>query len=273
MDTLRVLILQMTSVDCVETNLDQIHSQLSHVPRLFAVDLVSLPENSLYFHSSKNNINGMTLKDPAFTDLQEYCDKFHLHFHVGSVPLKVDKGVANATVWLSPKTRPQCVYQKIHLFDMDIEGHVPIRESDQFVHGSAPATVELRGWKIGLSICYDLRFAELYIEYVKRGAHIFLVPSAFTVPTGQAHWHCLLKARAIESQCFVLAPAQSGLHSDSQQVVTFGHSLAYDPWGQKLGEILKDGPDFLDLSLDPLLLSRVRQQIPMSQHRRLSNFL
>lgn len=270
MSPLRVLLLQMTSVDSVAANLKQLKSQLAQVPHLFSLDLISLPENSLYFHLSKNknSFSGMTLEDPAFAELQEYCEKFHLSIHVGSVPLSVGEGVANATVWLSPQEEPRCVYQKIHLFDVEVEGHPPIRESDQFVHGCAPSILELKGWRLGLSICYDLRFCELYLEYVRQGAHVLLVPSAFTVPTGRAHWHCLLKARAIEFQCFVVAAAQSGTHPGSQRI-TFGQSGVYGPWGQELGHIREEGPGFLDVTLDPSLLWTARRQIPMSQHRRL----
>ena len=267
---LRVLILQMTSVDSVEENLKQVHHQLSQLSHLSSFDLISLPENSLYFHISKTKEKflGMNLEDKTFVELQKYCDECDLCIHLGSVPLKVDKGVANATIWLSPKKIPRCVYQKIHLFDVEVEGHTPIRESDQFVHGHSPATIEMKGWKIGLSICYDLRFSELYSEYARRGVHALLIPSAFTVPTGRAHWHCLLRARAIESQCFVIAAAQSGSHPGSRRV-TFGHSLAYGPWGQILGEIQKEGPGTLSLKLNPTLLFEARQQIPMYQHRRL----
>lgn len=270
MKSLKILILQMTSVNSVEKNLRQIHNQLSQISSLSTFDLISLPENSLYFHISrdKGKFPGMKLEDSAFKELQKYCEAHNICIHVGSVPLQTDTGVANATIWLSPRKDPQCVYQKIHLFDMEVEGHTPIRESDQFIQGHSPATIEVKGWKMGLSICYDLRFSELYSEYVKRGVHALLVPSAFTVPTGCAHWHCLLRARAIESQCFVIAAAQSGSHPGSRRV-TFGHSLAYGPWGQDLGEIKKEGPGTLSLELNPTLLVEARQQIPMSQHRRL----
>ena len=264
----------MTSVDSVEENLKQIHYYLGQTSHLSSFDLVSLPENSFYFYNSDNSDNkekfsGMSLADKAFVELQKYCDNYDLCIHVGSVPLKVDRGVANATIWLSPQNAPRCVYQKIHLFDVGVEGHIPIRESDRFVHGCLPATIEMKSWNMGLSICYDLRFSELYSEYARRGVHILLVPSAFTVPTGRAHWHCLLKARAIESQCFVIAAAQSGNHPGTRRI-TFGHSLVYGPWGQNLGEIQEEGPGALSLKLDPNLLFEARRQIPMSQHRRLS---
>ena len=268
--SLRVLLVQMTSVDSVKTNLEQIHKSLKNVTNLSSFDLISLPENALHFYLSrrKKSFSTLTLTDPAFIELQSYCDKFDLCLHVGSVPLKVEKGIANATIWMSPQKKPQCAYQKIHLFDVEIKGQTPLRESDQFIHGSHPSTVNLKGWKIGLSICYDLRFSELYNYYAKCGVDALLVPSAFTLSTGKAHWHCLLKARAIESQCFVLAAAQSGQHSTSQRV-SFGHSLAYAPWGQNLGEIKEEGPGVLSVEMNPQLLIEARRQIPMSQHRKL----
>ena len=270
---LKVLVLQMTSTDSVCKNVQQIQSQLAKVPFLSSFDLVSLPENSLYFHTSKEQMpRSLTLDDKAFVPLQKYCDKHNFQMHVGSVPLKTQGGVVNATVWLSPQSSPRCVYKKIHLFDVGVKengGVCFFRESDQFVCGTSASTMTIQGWSMGLSICYDLRFSELYHEYAKMGVLAILVPSAFTEFTGRDHWHCLLRARAIESQCFVIAAAQSGQHPGSRGVKTFGHSLVYGPWGEGLGEIRDEGPGTLSLELDPCLVQKVRQQIPMSQHRRL----
>ena len=266
---LRVLLMQMTSTDSIEANLDQIHYHLETISDLSSFDFISLPENSLYFYLSNRGVRfpGLHLSDSVFQDLQKYCDEFDLCLHVGSVPLADEGTMVNATVWLAPHRPPECVYRKIHLFDMEVDGHSPLRESDQFAPGRQPSTVRLRGWEIGLSICYDLRFSELYSQYARRGVDILLVPSAFTFTTGLAHWHCLLRARAIESQCFVIAAAQSGRHSKNR--VTFGHSLVYGPWGEPLGEIKEEGPGILRVDLHPNLLNKARQQIPMSQHRRL----
>jgi predicted amidohydrolase len=155
------------------------------------------------------------------------------------------------------------------LFDVEVAGAPPVRESDYFNGGSEARVVEIDGWKFGLSICYDLRFAELYLRYAREKADVILVPSAFLVPTGEAHWHVLLRARAIEAQCFVAAPAQSGEHhSDSQVRKTYGHSLVVDPWGKVLAE-LKESPQIQVVELDRELITKARRQIPMGGHRRL----
>jgi predicted amidohydrolase len=131
--------------------------------------------------------------------------------------------------------------------------------------------MEVKSWRIGLSICYDVRFSELYSNYAKEGAHLILVPSAFLVPTGAAHWHILLRARAIESQAFVIAAAQAGEHVGvhGEKRTTYGHSLAIDPWGEILADLGEAGPKVEVVTLDPARLERVWRQIPQAQHRRL----
>jgi predicted amidohydrolase len=188
-----------------------------------------------------------------------------------TTPLKLGDKFSNSTVFLNPNVDPHVVYSKIHLFDVDVEGAPPVRESDHFVNGSGPALIDFRGWKLGLSICYDLRFPELYLNYAQK-ADLILVPSAFLVPTGEAHWHVLLRARAIESQCYVAAPAQSGehvSHLDSGQVrKTYGHSLIVDPWGRALEE-MASGLDIRTVELSRTPIEKARRQIPMKAHRRL----
>src|SRR5690606_21217857 len=132
-------------------------------------------------------------------NLAEEAQKNQMHVILGSVPWKEAAGVFNAMLWISPRGEIRIPYKKTHLFDVDVEGHKPVRESDDFVHGEGPQVIHVEGWKIGLSICYDLRFAELYISYSRIPVDMILIPSAFLVPTGEAHWHILNRARAIES--------------------------------------------------------------------------
>lgn len=132
-------------------------------------------------------------------------------------------------------------YQKIHLFDIKLEGQEAFRESDEFANGTLPAIIDVKGFKIGLSICDDVRFSELYHQYHRHQVDVITVPSAFLVTTGLAHWHTLLRGRAIEGQCYVVAPAQTGVHTSAHgkagQRETFGHSLAVNPWGEILVEV------------------------------------
>jgi predicted amidohydrolase len=158
----------------------------------------------------------------------------------------------------------------MHLFDIELEGQKPIRESAVFSRGLSGKLRDFNGWRVGESICYDMRFSELYSGYAYAQADLVLVPSAFLVETGRAHWEILLRARAIESQCYVVASAQVGTHNSTKSQAerrTFGHSLAIDPWGNieaDLGE--SEGVRIVHLSKDKI--RKVREQIPMVNHRR-----
>ena len=133
------------------------------------------------------------------------------------------------------------VYRKIHLFDVDVSEEVRFKESATIAPGSEVVTAPTELGTLGLCVCYDLRFAELYAALVKKGAQIITVPSAFTLMTGKDHWYALLRARAIETQCYVIAPAQSGKHDDRGLRHSYGHSIVIDPWGQVIGSA-SDGP-------------------------------
>ncbi len=172
---------------------------------------------------------------------------------------------------ISPFAEPRIVYKKIHLFDITLEGQKPIRESDVFTNGEMSTVFEIDGIKFGSSICYDIRFAELYNLYAKQEVDVILIPAAFLVKTGKAHWDVLLRARAIENQSYVLAPAQTGKHqstSSEQSRETYGHTTAVGPWGDVI-ECLSDGMDILFVNIDPENCRAVRRQIPMNSHRRL----
>lgn len=155
-------------------------------------------------------------------------------------------------------------YRKIHLFDVRLPDGSEISESAATTRGWEPRVADVLGWRLGLSICYDLRFPELYRALADRGAEVILVPAAFTLLTGKDHWHVLLRARAIESQCFVVAAAQWGTHPKGR--TTYGHSLVADPWGTVIAEA-SDGPGVVVAELDPAVLSRVRENLPSLRHR------
>ncbi len=174
----------------------------------------------------------------------------------------------NAHVVFRPDGRIAAIYRKIHLFDVDLADGTSLRESDSTTAGrpeSDLVTVDVEGFRFGLSICYDLRFPEHYRRLVDRGAHVLLVPSAFTVPTGKDHWHVLLRARAIESQSYVLAPAQWGRHPGNR--LTYGKSLVADPWGDVIAQAT-DGIGVTRATLEPKRLADVRTQLPSLKHRR-----
>lgn len=276
---LKVGIGQMNSNEDVSANVAYIIKTVKAFAKQ-KVDLACFPENALFLRTDKSQKMSVSfdLKEDFWRELENLAREFKTHIFIGSIPFRDEKSTeksaekfSNSTVHIAPEGKAQVVYNKIHLFDVDVEGAPPSRESDDFVHGGQPKIIEINGWRIGLSICYDLRFSELYNYYAKENVHLLLVPSAFLVPTGQAHWHVLLRARAIENQAFVVAAAQSGEHKSSRgpSRYTFGHSLVVDPWGEILMDLEKPGEAAETVKLDPARLEKVRKQIPMKNHRRL----
>jgi predicted amidohydrolase len=158
-------------------------------------------------------------------------------------------------------------YRKVHLFDVDVEDGVRFKESDTIAPGGETVVAESPCGKIGMSICYDLRFPELYRRLVEGGAQVLTVPSAFTQKTGSAHWHVLLRARAIETQAWVLAPGQVGLHDDDGLRHSYGHSIIVNPWGEVVAEI-EEGEGWCMATLDLDEVDRVRKSMPVQKHRR-----
>lgn len=271
MSDLRVAICQMNSVDDAEKNFAQVLSLLSQVQT--PVDLVCFPENALYFRvTASEDVPGIEISDPRFQAICAWAKTHSAFVHVGSVPIKKGNKLGNTSILIKPDGAILESYSKIHLFDIQLEGHNPIRESDAFAHGEEPRSFQIGDWKIGQTICYDVRFSELYAQYAKDQVDVILIPSAFLVPTGRDHWDVLVRARAIESQCFILAAAQAGRHVSvrSQNVrETYGHSLVVDPWGRKLAEAPANGTQVLFVTLSKQEIVKVRSQIPMRSHRRL----
>jgi predicted amidohydrolase len=270
---LKVAIVQLTSTDNLEKNVELISAQLRTLQGQ-KLDLIVLPENALYLRLDKSKPLTvlLNLREKFWADWQKFCAAEKVHLLIGSVPYKGSgRKPTNAMVLLAPGKKPKVVYEKIHLFDVDVKGAPPSRESEHFRHGNKPAILKIRDWKLGLSICYDVRFSELYRRYAKAGVHVLVVPAAFLVPTGRAHWHVLLRARAIESQAYVLAPAQSGGHrSDTGHTRdTYGHSLVVEPWGEVLCDLGDAGTAVEVVELSPDHLARVYAQIPQAGHRRL----
>lgn len=183
----------------------------------------------------------------------------------GSVLLQGEEKLRNACAVYDARGRLLAVYDKIHLFDVDVGGDL-YRESAIVQPGDRPATVQLGAFRAGLSICYDLRFPELYRHYALHGCDIISVVAAFTEATGRAHWRPLLRARAIENQCYLLASAQVGVHADRRR--TWGHSMVIDPWGDVIAE-LAEGEGVITASLSVDRLQAVRRSLPALQHRRL----
>ncbi len=199
----------------------------------------------------------------AFRDLAAELGVWLL---AGSVVVKLaEDRLANRSVLIDPAGAVAARYDKIHMFDVEIPDGQSYRESKAYRPGEAAVVADLPWGRLGLSVCYDLRFAALYRRLAQAGAAFLTVPSAFTRFTGQAHWHVLLRARAIETGCFVFAPAQCGVHAEGRE--TYGHSLIVAPWG----ELLADGgetPGVIAAEIDPALVAKARSMVPALAHDR-----
>lgn len=204
----------------------------------------------------------------ALAAVREAAARHGLWVHIGSLAVRAggdDARYANRGFVIDGGGAIRARYDKIHLFDVDLPTGESWRESAIYAPGTRAVVVDTPWGRLGLSVCYDLRFPDLYRALSDAGAVMLAVPAAFTVPTGRAHWHVLLRARAIESASFVLAAAQSGRHADGRQ--TFGHSLAVDPWGEVLLD-MDEGEGLAIAELDMARVADVRGRVPALAHRR-----
>lgn len=271
---MRVAVIQLSSQDDVALNLERVRALVGEASRAGA-ELVALPENFAFMgeEEDKRRIAEST-SDPAgpmTSAVTSVARENGVWIVAGGMPEASGDPARpfNTSLLIAPDGRVVARYRKIHLFDVDLSDGTKLVESAATQPGSEPVVAELTGArqvKIGMTICYDLRFPELYRSLVSQGARIVTVPSAFTLTTGKDHWHVLLRARAIENQVFVLAPAQHGRHSRGR--VTYGKSLIVDPWGDVLAQC-GEGEGFAMASLNFDAQDRVRASLPCLSHRRL----
>jgi predicted amidohydrolase len=270
LNKLKVSVLQLSSIDDISTNIIQVKKLILEALK-FNPDLICLPENALYLRIKEGEaIPSLQITDPVFSELQSLIKNQKTMIHIGSVPLRKTDGVYNSSVIVSGE-KIEASYNKIHLFDIHLTNQKPIRESDVFKHGESPKVFTVNGWKVAQSICYDLRFSELYSMYAKQEVDLILVPSAFLVPTGKAHWEVLIRARAIESQAFVIAAAQAGQHKSLRTDLvreTYGNSMIVSPWGAILKQGGPNQQEVINYELDLQEIGKTRMQIPMKNHRR-----
>jgi len=230
---------------------------------------VLLPETFNYRGESKNPIEkAENIPGPSIRPLMEIAKKSKIAILAGSIYEKTShpKKVYNSSVLIDEKGGIKALYRKIHLFDVSLRDK-KILESKIFIKGNRPILSSMFGVKIGLSICYDLRFPELYRYYAAGGAKLLCVPSSFTFMTGKAHWETLLRARAIENQCFVIAPNQCGVGQGG--VMTYGNSMVVDPWGKIMARASADHDEIIYADLDFEKLAETRKSLPVLKHRRL----
>jgi predicted amidohydrolase len=206
--------------------------------------------------------------DPVLAGVRVAAAGNGIWVHLGSLALageRADGRLVNRGFLIDDQGAVRARYDKIHLFDVNLPTGESWRESAAYAPGEASVVAETPAGRLGLSICYDMRFPDLYRTLTEAGATILSVPAAFTVPTGQAHWHVLLRARAIEAGVFVVAAAQTGRHEDGRE--TYGHSLVIDPWGKVLLDMGEE-PGLGFAEIDPAQVDEVRSRLPAIHHRR-----
>jgi predicted amidohydrolase len=204
--------------------------------------------------------------DASLATFRELARKLSIHLHIGSLAVKatVDKA-ANRGFLIDPRGEIVARYDKIHMFDVDLANGESYRESRSYRPGELAVVHDLPWGRLGLTVCYDLRFPALYRALAEAGASFLAIPSAFTQQTGEAHWHVLMRARAIENGCYVFAAAQAGKHENGRE--TFGHSLVVDPWGRIVAEGGTE-PGVVMAEIDPAAIASARARVPSLQHGR-----
>lgn len=259
--------IQMTSGDDVAANITQAEPLVREAVQ-HGAKFVALPENAFYMRREGTATNDVTMEAHAGIAWACRAAKGHgIWLLVGSIrALQHGKQPFNRSVLIAPSGEIAATYDKLHLFDVTLPNGQSYMESSQALAGTAPTLAKTMLGSFGLSVCYDVRFPQLYRALALAGADVLTVPSAFTRPTGEAHWHILLRARAIENGCYVIAPAQAGTHPGGRE--TYGHSLIVDPWGNILAEAKGDTPQVVLAEIDPARVQQVRGNIPVLTHHR-----
>jgi len=267
-----IVALQMCSGLNADDNMRDLVSSLNTLPTARPM-LVCLPEAFLVFSKSGHDTLAVAKKAEHYKQqLSALCKEHNIWLSAGTMPQLYNEHKYFAASHLF-NSLGECVatYNKIHLFDVNVADQTgSYRESDFTQAGNEVVVVDSPFGKIGLTVCYDLRFSGLFNELARQGAEIILVPSAFTVPTGLAHWQPLLTARAIETQCYVIAAAQYGTHQNGRQ--TYGHSIIISPWGEQLS-VLPSGIGFISGHADLNQLNKIRRDMPVQSHQRFKEHL
>lgn len=259
----RVAALQMKSGTEPGPNLEALERLAKDAARQGAIYALS-PEVSIVYAENREGLRavaGPWEDNPAIARCAGIARDTGLWLHLGSLAVALPDGrFANRSVLFRPDGTIAATYDKIHLFDATLPGLKQYRESATYAGGDRAIVTPAAGFRLGLTICYDLRFPALHHALAGAGADVISVPAAFTVPTGEAHWEVLLRARAIETGCFVIAAAQAGQHQNGR--ATWGHSMIVDPWGKILGQLGGDGEGILVVDVDPEAVAEARGRVP-----------
>jgi deaminated glutathione amidase len=270
-DTLKVALIQLT------TPADQVAALTQATPLIEraateGAQLILTPEcsNLMEIRKDQKVLKVTTAEnDVCVQGYRDLARRLKVPILMGSAILKEnanDERAVNRTLLIGPDGELIDVYDKVHLFDVELANGESYKESNGITGGTRAVVADVAGVKLGMSICYDVRFAYLFRMLAKAGASVITTPAAFTQPTGKAHWEVLLRARAIETGAFVLAPAQGGLHEDGRK--TWGHSLVIGPWGEVIATLDHDHPDVLFATLDLSEVAKARAALPQLKHDR-----
>lgn len=260
---MKTALLQLTSGIDPEANFDAVAAMV----RQTDADFILTPEMTPFLEKDGAGLRAAVR--PEAETIAPYCElakRRGVHFLLGSAAVLRGNGkIANRSVLIDPDGRVSARYDKINLFEAALPGGESYRESDSYAAGETPMIGQVEGFSLGLSICYDLRFPSLYARYAREGVEIITAPSAFTRATGKAHWETLLRARAIESGAWVLAPAQGGDHADGRR--TWGRTMAVAPWGEVAGVLDHREPGLLEIMIDRKQVEDARARIPAWRQR------
>jgi len=264
----RAAMMQMRSGLNPSANIDAAARMIGEA-KAAGADYVQTPEMTNVLAANREQLFSVVMEedaDASLATLRELARKLGLYIHIGSLAIKVSHDrCANRAFLIDPKGEIVGRYDKIHMFDVDLSGGESYRESRTYRPGELAVLADLPWGRLGVTICYDLRFPALYRALAEAGAIMLAIPSAFTVQTGEAHWHVLMRARAIETGSFVFAAAQCGKHESGRE--TFGHSLIVDPWGRILAEGGTE-PGVVMTEIDLGEVAKARSRIPSLQHGR-----
>jgi deaminated glutathione amidase len=266
--TFRVALIQMRSGRTPAANLDAATKLIGRA-KAGGADYVQTPEMTNILEARRDALMAAIVQeheDPSLAAFRDVARQHRLWLHIGSLALKVspDRAV-NRGFLINPQGEIAARYDKIHMFDVDLANGETYRESRSYTPGEHAVIADLPWGRLGLTICYDLRFPSLYRALAEAGSMFLAIPSSFTKQTGEAHWHVLNRARAIENGCYVFAAAQGGSHENGRD--TFGHSLVVDPWGRVLAEGDVE-PGVVIAEIDPTAVAAARARIPSLQHGR-----
>ena len=253
--------LQLTSHDQPKENLDQV-IQLSDQVLKKGAQIILTPENTFLLTLDENVLKEKSEEYEngfCINEIVKYAKKNQIWLLIGGTPVKLNNNIFNRSILVNPEGKIVSTYDKIHMFDVNLPNGESYKESKKFKAGDSIAVSKLPWGNLGLSICYDLRFPNHYRQLMKKGAEFLAVPSAFTKNTGERHWHVLLRSRAIENFCYVLAPAQTGKHFNDRE--TYGHSMIISPDGVILSE-KKEGIGFIISEIDVEKVKKIRSEIP-----------